>query len=237
MYAFHHIPKCAGSSLQQRMIMHEHQGDLEPGSTMVCYEAGGKEWLYKVSNDPDYNSKESLHQQTFPRHRGKQVDVDHSHVKIVMGHAVDHTWPGHHITWIRNPYQRDVSHYNYDFNLNRINRPWPEWHWLMPTDWITSWLYTRWLKLPETDPHIMCDRILQSKLIIRSIETFEQDYKFICNQLQLTPLSINDNVQSKKHISKQELLDYDEAEHREDNEYDWMLYDISVRKKDLPTHP
>ena len=83
----------------------------------------------------------------------------------------------------------------------------------------------------------MCDIILQSKLIIRSIETFEQDYKFICSQLQITPLSINDNVQSKKHISKQELLDYDEAEHREDNEYDWMLYDVSVRKKGLPTHP
>ena len=237
MYAFHHIPKCAGSSLQQRMIMHEYQGEIDQGSTMVCYDAVGKEWQYKVSDDPDYDPTESLHHQTFPRHRGHQVSHDHASVNIVMGHSVDHTWPGQHITWIRNPYDRDVSHYNYDYNLGRINRTWPEWHWQMPTDWITLWLYTRWLKQPETDAHLMYDAIIKSKLIIRPMETFEQDYKFICKKINVQPLTIKDNVQSTKHIPIEQLDEYNVAEHRDDNEFDWMLYELSVQKIDSPTHP
>ena len=237
MYAFHHIPKCAGSSLQQRMIMHEHNGDLANGSTLVCYDAVGREWSYKVSDDADYNPKESLHHQTFPRHRGQPVNEDNSNVTIAMGHSIDHSWQGHHITWIRNPYERDISHYNYDYNLGRINRTWPEWHQQMPTDWIVLWLYTRWLKQPETDAHVMYEAIVNSKLIIRPMQTFEKDYKFICEKLNVEPLSIKDNVQTDKNIPPEQLNEYDIDEHKDDNDFDWMLYELSVQKKDSLTHP
>ena len=85
MYAFHHVPKCAGSTLQYRMILAEHEGELKAGSTLVRYDAGGRHWDYKIKDDPVYNPKESLHEQTFPRHRGVQVDQDHSDVIIGMG--------------------------------------------------------------------------------------------------------------------------------------------------------
>ena len=237
MFAFHHIPKCAGSTLQTRMCQHEHGKELASGSTLIRYDAVGREWEYKVCDDADYNPKHSLHDETFPRHRGTPVNKDHSAVTIVMGHAVDHTWPGQHITWIRNPYQRDVSHYNYDYNLGRINRTWQEWHWQMPTDWITLWLYTRWLGQPETDVDHMYQAVTNSKLIIRPMEQFESDYEWICKQLGLTPLTVRDNVQTEKHLNKNDLALYDELEHREDNEYDWMLWESSVRNLNPLTHP
>ena len=229
MYAFHHIPKCAGSTLQKRMVEHEHRGELPRGATLIRYDAVGREWEYKVADDNNYDPQESLHHQTFPRHRGTPVDQDHTAVQIVMGHAVDHTWPGQHITWIRNPYERDISHYNYDYALGRINRTWQEWHWQMPTDWITLWLYTRWLGLPETDVDRMYQAIVDSKLIIRPMHAFESDYKIICEKLDLTPLTVRDNVQTDKYVSQDDLALYDQDEHREDNEYDWQLYELSAQ--------
>ena len=237
MYAFHHIPKCAGSTLQKRMVEHEYRKELPKGATLIKYDAVGRQWEYKVSDDDNYNTKESLHHQTFPRHRGNPVSQDHSKVKIVMGHAVDHTWNGHHITWIRNPYQRDISHYNYDYNLGRINRTWQEWHWQMPTDWITLWLYTRWLGKSETDAHVMLDEIKKSNLIIRHIEQFESDYKIICDKLNLSYLTLRDNEQTVKHLTENDLALYTEEEHKEDNEYDWELYESSVQNLDLQIDP
>ena len=236
MLAFHHIPKCAGSTLQKRMVEHEHRGELPRGATLIRYDAVGREWEYKVADDANYDPQESLHHQTFPRHRGTPVNPDHSAVQIVMGHAVDHTWPGQHITWIRNPYERDISHYNYDYALGRINRTWREWHWQMPTDWITLWLYTRWLGQPETDVDRMYQAIVDSKLIIRPMESFESDYKIICEKLNLAPLTVRDNVQTDKYVSQDDLAMYDRDEHREDNEYDWQLYELSGRNLDFQKH-
>ena len=237
MYAFHHVPKCAGSTLQYRMILAEHEGELQVGSTLVRYDAGGRQWDYKIKDDPMYNAKESLHEQTFPRHRGMQVDPDHSDVIIGMGHAIDHTWPGQHITWIRNPYDRDVSHYNYDYNLGRINRTWEEWHWQMPPDWMLLWLYTKWLKMPETDAQTMYETIINSKLVIRPIETFESDYAIICEKLGIKCRTVRDNVQTDKHLTQKDLDCYSVEEHQDDNEYDWLLYDSSVRHSSLLIHP
>ena len=228
MYAFHHIPKCAGSTLQKRMVMHEHSGELPRSATLIRYDAVGREWEYKVADDPNYDPQESLHHQTFPRHRGTPVTQDHSDVKIVMGHAVNHTWPGQHITWIRNPYDRDISHYNYDYALGRINRTWSEWHDQMPPNWIIIWLYTRWLGRPETTPGKMFDAIVESKLIIRSMDTFESDYQNVCEKLNLTPLTVRDNVQTESHITKSDLEQYTPEQHEDVNWYDWQLYRRSL---------
>ena len=228
MFVFHHIPKCAGSTLQKRMTEHEHRGELPPGATLIRYDAVGREWEYKVSDDPNYDSQESLHHQTFPRHRGTPVDQDHSAVQIVMGHAVNHSWPGQHITWIRNPYERDISHYNYDYGLGRINRTWREWHDQMPPNWITMWLYTRWLGLPETTPGKMFDAIVESKLIIRPMDQFESDYQNVCEKLDLTPLTVRDNVQTESYITELDLEQYTHEQHQDVNWYDWQLYRRSL---------
>ena len=228
MLAFHHIPKCAGSTLQKRMVLHEHSGELPRGATLIRYDAVGREWEYKVSDDPNYDSQESLHHQTFPRHRGTPVTQDHSAVQIVMGHAVDHTWPGQHITWIRNPYERDISHYNYDYGLGRINRTWSEWHDQMPPNWIIMWLYTRWLGLPETTPGKMFDAIVESKLIIRPMDQFESDYQNVCEKLDLTPLTLRDNVQTESYITELDLEQYTHEQHEDVNWYDWQLYRRSL---------
>ena len=228
MLAFHHIPKCAGSTLQKRMVEHEHSGELPRGATLIRYDAQGREWEYKVSDDPNYDSQESLHHQTFPRHRGTPVTQDHSAVQIVMGHAVDHTWPGQHITWIRNPYERDISHYNYDYGLGRINRTWSEWHDQMPPNWIIMWLYTRWLGLPETTPGKMFDAIVESKLIIRPMDQFESDYQNVCEKLDLTPLTLRDNVQTESYITELDLEQYTHEQHEDVNWYDWQLYRRSL---------
>ena len=69
------------------------------------------------------------------------------------------------------------------------------------------------------------------------MEQFESDYEWICKQLGLTPLTVRDNVQTEKHLNKNDLALYDELEHREDNEYDWMLWESSVRNLNPLTHP
>ena len=228
MFVFHHIPKCAGSTLQKRMVLHEHIGELPRGATLIRYDAVGREWEYKVADDPNYDPQESLHHQTFPRHRGTPVTQDHSDVKIVMGHAVNHTWPGEHWTWIRNPYDRDISHYNYDYALGRVNKIWSEWHDQMMPNWITYWLYTRWLGLSETTPGKMFDAIVKSKLIIRPMDQFESDYKNICEKLNLTPLTIKDNVQANKYLTEDDLSAYDQDFHQDVNWFDWQLYQRSL---------
>jgi hypothetical protein len=236
MYAFHHIPKCAGSTLQKRMVEHEHSGELPRGATLIRYDAQGREWEYKVADDVNYDPQESLHHQTFPRHRGTPVAHDHSAVQIVMGHAVDHTWPGQHITWIRNPYERDISHYNYDYALGRINRTWSEWHDQMVPNWITYWLYTRYLQQPEATDKAMYHAVHDSKLIIRPMESFESDYKIICKKLNLTPLTLRDNVQTEKYLSNEDLSQHTQEDHRLFNEWDWRLYESSAQYSNFQKH-
>ena len=224
-YVFHHVPKCAGSTLQSRMIMHEHLEELPSGSVCVKYNAVGKDWIYTLKDDPDYNPKDSLHEQTFARHRGHASSYDLRDVTIYMGHAVDHTYEGEHWTWIRNPWERDISHYNYDWNHGRINKTYFEWQMLMPPNWICEWLHTKYLGLPVTDDKTMYETIKASNLKIRSVDTLEEDYKHICSTLNLKPLDVKDNVQDNKIVSRDDFGVFDIEDHKIENMYDWMLYE------------
>ena len=44
-------------------------------------------------------------------------------------------------------------------------------------------------------------------------------------------------MQTDKNIPPEQLNEYDIDEHKDDNDFDWMLYELSVQKTDLPTHP
>jgi hypothetical protein len=142
-----------------------------------------------------------------------------------MGHAVDHTYEGEHWTWIRNPWERDISHYNYDWNHGRVNKTYFEWQMLMPPNWICEWLYTKYLGLTPTDDKIMYETIKASDLKIRSVDTLEEDYKHICSTLNLKPLDVKDNVQDNKIVSRDDFGVLDIEDHKIENMYDWMLYE------------
>ena len=40
--------------------MHEHLGELPSGSVCVKYNAVGKDWIYTLKDDPDYNVNDSF---------------------------------------------------------------------------------------------------------------------------------------------------------------------------------
>jgi hypothetical protein len=69
------------------MIMHEHLGELASGSVCVKYNAVGKDWVYTLKDDPDYDPDHSLHEQTFARHRGHAASYDLRDVTIYIGHG------------------------------------------------------------------------------------------------------------------------------------------------------
>lgn len=226
-YALHHIPKCAGSTIQMRMIQAEYNKELPAGSTLIRYEAVGREWEYRLADDPDYNPDESLHQHTLPRHRGKQQTGNHD-VIVAMGHLIDHTWPGEHLTWIRNPLERDISHFNYDLNLGRHTKSWRDWNGVTPPNWICMWLYTQYLKQPYTDDEHMFEAVTNCKLNIRTLENLEKDYASMCVNLNINVSKANDNSSMKKGkmISIGDMS-YDDIEnHKVENYYDWKLYEL-----------
>ena len=91
--------------------------------------------------------------------------------------------------------------------------------------------------MPETDAQTMYETIINSKLVIRPIETFESDYAIICEKLGIKCRTVRDNVQTDKHLTQKDLDCYSVEEHQDDNEYDWLLYDSSVRHSSLLIHP
>ena len=71
----------------------------------------------------------------------------------------------------------------------------------------------------------MYETIISSNLKLRSVDTLEEDYKHICETLNLKPLDVKDNVQDNKIVSRDDFGVFDIEDHKIENMYDWMLYE------------
>ena len=237
----HHIPKTGGSTIQMRLLWNEFKGKMPIGTTLIKYDAGGREWEYSLADDPDFNKRTPLHEQ-FIRHRGKQdgwyanwSKDKKDKVKIITGHsATIKDFPdAKHIVTVRNPLWRDASHYNYDTGLQRTNLPFKEWIKQTDTDYQVKWIYERILLRKQIkNQYSMLDDIKKAGLKFYRTEAFDKDFwNHWCAKNRLTThLSVRDNVTPREW----RVMDEDYANktllktHKAMNVVDWALWGSTI---------
>ena len=142
-YCFHHIPKTAGSSLQLRLAHRESVGQLPAGSTLVVYPLYDGMRYYRVSQDPNFDAHKPIKDAFLRTYKDSQAVGEAS---IVCGHYTNISQPGTHITWLREPLARDVSHFNYDCKFgNELTKNFAEHLSRMSGNFITLWLYGKYM--------------------------------------------------------------------------------------------
>ncbi len=238
---FHHIPKTGGSTLQMRLLWNEVKGKLPKGTTLIKYNAGGREWEYSLLDDPHFTKREPLHEQ-FVRHRGKQdgwyadwPKDKKDKVKIIAGHsATIKDFPEHkHVVVIRNPLWRDASHYHYDTGLQRTKLPFKQWILQTETDYQVKWIYKNiLLHTSEKSPASMLDDVKRSKLEFYNLEGFDKDFwNPFCTKNKLTNhLSVNDNVTPRdwRVMDRDYVNKVLKKTHKSMNICDWALWGSTI---------
>ena len=142
-YCFHHIPKTAGSTLQLRLAHREHIGQLAKGSTLVVYPLYDGMRFYRVSEDAEFNPDKPI-KEAFLRTYKKGSAVGKSN--IVCGHYTNISQPGEHITWLRDPLARDVSHFNYDCKYgHELSRDFATHLSQMSGNFLVLWLFGKYI--------------------------------------------------------------------------------------------
>ena len=142
-YCFHHIPKTAGSSLQLRLAHRESVGQLPSGATLVVYPLYDSVRFYRVAEDPDFDCDQPI-KSAFLRTYKRSNPVGNA--SIVCGHYTNISQPGTHITWLRHPLARDVSHFNYDCKYgHELSKDFATHFSMMSGNFIMLWLYGRYI--------------------------------------------------------------------------------------------
>jgi hypothetical protein len=229
-YCFHHVPKTAGSSLQLRLAHREWAGELPTGSTLVVYPFKGDTRFYRVADDPDFDPNATIRsafERTYDKPRTKR------NASIVSGHLTTRAQAGKHFLWLREPLDRDISHFNYDMKSNSVtSRNFYKHVRNMAGNFQVLWLYGRYLGLNDSPTIEQKYRRVVDELHKRATvfdnDSFEDSWDLICEELNIsTEPRLNSNEGGSdyvKHISRKDLPDSFVEWHREYNHYDYLLY-------------
>lgn len=237
-YCFHHVPKTAGSSLQLRLSHREWLGELPKGSTLVVYPFHGDMRFYRVSEDPEFSPDEPI-KSAFLRTYNRPRQPGNS--SIVMGHLTNQAQVGKHITWLRDPLDRDISHFNYDMKSNStLHNNFYKHLELMNGNFMMRWIYTKYmnkrdLSISESDMYQLVRNVLSTRFEkIYNNDDFENSWNEICEMLDLSPeprLNANRGGEAyTMHFSRSQCTEAFERQHRQKNHYDYLLFEEFAQK-------
>lgn len=231
-YCFHHIPKTAGSSLQLRLAHREHIGQLPQGSTMVVYPLFGDMRFYRVSQDPNFSVNEPIKEAFLRTYNQPRTE---GNATIVCGHYTTSAQPGRHFTWLREPLDRDISHFNYDCNYNhQLSDNFAEHLAQMAGNFMVLWLWGKYMSkdtnAPIEEKYAGVRQCLKTKFErVYDSDHFEDSWTDLSAMLGVdAEPRLNSNTGGKsyeKKITRKELNDTFISWHRSYNHWDYLLYE------------
>ena len=157
-----------------------------------------------------------------------------SKLDYAVGHNSTIRTPGTHFVWLRDPLDRDISHYNYDMGKGDIEDDSFQTHCKkLAGNFMILWLYKNYLcEDPNTTIENKYD-VVRNCLTKRfskvySLKNFEDSWNEIADKLKLDReprLNTNrSNEDYKKTVSKKDLDKEFLNWHNEHNRYDYLLY-------------
>ena len=157
-----------------------------------------------------------------------------SKLDYAVGHNSTIRTPGTHFVWLRDPLDRDISHYNYDMGKGDIEDDSFQTHCKkLAGNFMILWLYKNYLC---EDPNTVIENkydVVRNCLTKRfskvySLKNFEDSWNEIADKLKLDReprLNTNrSNEDYKKTVSKKDLDQGFLNWHNEHNRYDYLLY-------------
>ena len=218
--------------MQLRLAHREHIGQLPKGSTLVVYPLHDGMRFYRVSEDPDFDYTKPI-KEAFLRTYKTGSAVGKS--TIVCGHYTNISQPGQHITWLRDPLARDVSHFNYDCKYgHELTKDFAQHLSMMSGNFIVLWLYGK--NIGRHDSVSMKSRyetvrkVLKAKFLkVYDSDRFEESWDEVSSMLNIDKeprLSSNRSNKDYQKIQKlSDLSDEFKVWHRSYNNYDYLLYE------------
>ena len=172
----------------------------------------------------------SLRMRLEDRANKKQI----SKLDYAVGHNSTVRTPGTHFVWLRDPLDRDISHYNYDMGKGDIEGDTFVQHCQnLAGNFMVLWLYKNYLCLdpnvPIGDKYNTVRHTLQNTFQkVFSLENFEDSWNHVSEILKVEQeprLSTNrSNHDYKKYVQKKNLSEDFISWHRTYNNYDYELY-------------
>ena len=157
-----------------------------------------------------------------------------SKLDYAVGHNTTAKTPGTHFVWLRDPLDRDISHFNYDMEKNEAQaNTFEESCKLLAGNFMTLWIYKDYLLLdPTNDVEIKYESARQALKSnfkkVFSIENFEQSWNEVADILKIDReprLNTNrSNEDYKKYANRKNLSEEFILWHKDYNHHDYLLY-------------
>ena len=158
-----------------------------------------------------------------------------SKLDYAVGHNTTAKTPGTHFVWLRDPLDRDISHFNYDMEKDEAQaNTFEESCKLLAGNFMTLWIYKDYLLSGPTDDvetkYQSVRQALKDNFVkVFSIENFEQSWNEVADILKVDReprLNTNrSNEDYKKYTNKKNLSKEFISWHKDYNSYDYLLYE------------
>ena len=203
---------------------------------MVVYPLFGDMRFYRVSEDPGFDASQPI-KEAFLRTWNKPRTEGNA--TIVCGHYTTSAQPGRHFTWLREPLDRDISHFNYDHNYgHHLSEDFVDHVKQMAGNFMVLWLWGKYMSRPVNAPieekYAGVRKCLQTKFErVYDSDRFEESWTDLADMMKVdVEPRLNSNrvdVNYKKIVSRQELDDDFITWHYDYNHYDYLLYEEFCR--------
>ena len=157
-----------------------------------------------------------------------------SKLDYAVGHNSTFRTPGTHFVWLRDPLDRDISHYNYDMGKGDIDGDtFVEHCQKLAGNFMVLWLYKNYLCLDPNTPieekyNTVRKALRNTFKKVFSIEKFEDSWNEVADLLKIEReprLSTNrSNEDYKKFADRKNLTEDFISWHKQYNNYDYKLY-------------
>ena len=157
-----------------------------------------------------------------------------SKLDYAVGHNTTVRTPGTHFVWLRDPLDRDISHFNYDMEKDEAQaNTFEESCKLLAGNFMTLWIYKVYLLSDPTDDvetkYQSVKQALKDNFVkVFSIENFEQSWNVVADILKVDReprLNTNrSNEDYKKYTNKKNLSEEFISWHKDYNSYDYLIY-------------
>ena len=157
-----------------------------------------------------------------------------SKLNYAVGHNTTVRTPGKHFVWLRDPLDRDISHFNYDMEKDEAQaNTFEESCKLLAGNFMTLWIYKDYLLSNPTDDvehkYQSVRQALKDNFVkVFSLENFEQSWNEVADILKVDReprLNTNrSNEDYKKYTNKKNLSKEFISWHKDYNSYDYLLY-------------
>tara|TARA_B100000427_G_C15376073_1_gene536654 strand:+ start:183 stop:758 length:576 start_codon:yes stop_codon:yes gene_type:complete len=152
-----------------------------------------------------------------------------------IGHNTTKRTPGIHFVWLREPLDRDISHFNYDMEKGEANSDnFEESYASLAGNFMILWMYKNYLLNDhnvdiETKYHTVRQSLKNNFTKVFCTKNFEDSWNYVADTLEVDReprLSTNrSNEDYKKYADRKNLSKDFIAWHRAYNLYDYKLYE------------